>query len=72
MVKKYCVRQTEEEQVEPPCSGSTMSVDSHLAKTVSIAAASARSMVRPYSRRTRMMRYTYQHSFRSGSHSGAC
>ena len=52
-----------------PSSSTTISVDSHPASTPSMASASARSMVSPYSRRTSTTRSTYQHSFRSGSHS---
>ena len=47
-------------------------VDSHPARTVSIASASARSMVRLYSRRIWTMWWTDQHWFRAGSHSAAC
>ena len=57
--------------VEPPSASTTISVDSHVARTLSIASASARSRVSPYSSRTWMVRYTYQHWFRLGSQSAA-
>ena len=49
----------------------TIPVELHVARTASIASASTGSMVRLYSRRIWTMRYTYQHSFSSGSHSDA-
>ena len=51
--------------------GTTMSVGVQPSSTVSMASASARSMVRPYSSRTWTMRSTYQQAFRCGSHSAA-
>ena len=47
----------------------SMSVESELARTASMASALVRSMVRRYSGRTWTMRSTYQQAFRSGSHS---
>jgi hypothetical protein len=54
-----------------PGASTIISDDAHPARTWSIASASARSMVSPYSRRTWMVRATYQHRFRSGIHSAA-
>ena len=59
------------EVVEVPPTSTTISVESHSARTVSIASASARSTVNPYSRRTWTVRSTYQHWFWSGSQSDA-
>ena len=56
---------------EAPGASTIISVDSHSARTLSIASASARSMLSPYSRRTWTVRSTYQHRFNSGSHSAA-
>ena len=56
---------------EVPGASTIISEDAHPARTLSIASASARSMVSPYSRRTCMVRATYQHWFSLGSHSAA-